>query len=130
MSETFGQYLKELRKSKGYTVRQLSTYSNVSHAYISQLENDERGIPSPKILKKLHGPLGVTFEELMIKAGHLKEPSENEEEYDFRTDPTISPELHELLETLSTLPLEEQVEIINQALIYAAGKKARSRSSK
>lgn len=67
----FGEYLKELRKKKKLTIRQLDTYSGVSHSYISQMERGERGVPKPEILQKLSKPLGVKYEELMGKAGYL-----------------------------------------------------------
>lgn len=67
----FGVYLKRIRKAKKMTIRQLELYSNVSNAYISQLERGDRGIPSPDILKKLSQPLGVDYNELMEKAGYI-----------------------------------------------------------
>lgn len=67
----FGSYLKRIRKEKKLTIRQLELYSKVSNAYISQMERGERGVPSPEILKKLSKPLGVSYEDLMMAAGHL-----------------------------------------------------------
>lgn len=67
----FGQYLKEVRKRRKLTIRQLDTYSGVSHSYISQMERGERGVPSPEILRKLSKPLGVEYEELMERAGYI-----------------------------------------------------------
>jgi transcriptional regulator with XRE-family HTH domain len=68
---TFGQYLLELRKKKKLTTRELADISNVSQSYISHVENGRKGIPSPDVLKKLFMPLGVTYLELMERAGHL-----------------------------------------------------------
>jgi transcriptional regulator with XRE-family HTH domain len=70
-AKEFGGFLKELRKKRKLTIRQLDTYSGVSHSYISQIERGERGVPKPEILKKLSKPLGVEYEELMEKAGYL-----------------------------------------------------------
>lgn len=70
-AKEFGGYLKELRKKRKLTIRQLDTYSGVSHSYISQIERGERGVPKPEILKKLSKPLGVEYEELMEQAGYL-----------------------------------------------------------
>lgn len=69
----FGKYLRHIRKLKKMTIRQVELYSNVSNAYISQLERGERGIPSPAIIEKLSKALGVDYEEMMEKAGHIKE---------------------------------------------------------
>lgn len=68
----FGEYLKSVRKEKGLTIRQVEAYSGVSNAYLSQLENGKRGIPSPEIIKKIHKPLGIDYNELMSKAGYLE----------------------------------------------------------
>jgi DNA-binding XRE family transcriptional regulator len=68
--ETIGDYLKARRKEKGLTITQLSEISGVSHPYISQIENDKFK-PSPDILKKLVGPLGVPYMDLLHKAGYL-----------------------------------------------------------
>ncbi|MFC8688760.1 helix-turn-helix domain-containing protein [Brevibacillus porteri] len=67
----FGAYLKKLRKAKGLTLTQLGELIGYSNPYLSQIENGQKGIPSPEILKKLSGPLGVQHEVLMINAGHL-----------------------------------------------------------
>ncbi len=67
----FGDYFKNLRLDRKLSIRSLEKLSGVSNAYLSQIENGKRGIPSPEILKKLHEPLGVSYDELMEKAGHI-----------------------------------------------------------
>lgn len=69
--QLFGAYLRGLRKEKGFTIRQLEERTGVSNAYLSQLENGKRGLPSPEILMKIHEPLGVGYDELMEKAGYI-----------------------------------------------------------
>jgi SOS regulatory protein LexA len=71
MPQKFAAYLKELRKERGLSIRQLEKLSGVSNAYISLLENGKKGFPSPEILKKIHEPLGVSYDELMEKAGYI-----------------------------------------------------------
>ena len=70
-SSEFGGYLKKLREFKGLTVRKLEELSGVSSSYITNVENGKRSAPSPDILKKLAEPLGVSYAELMVKAGHV-----------------------------------------------------------
>lgn len=70
-AKEFGEYLKEKRTEKKLTIRQLELRSGVSNAYISQMERGIKDIPSPDILKKLSTALGVTYEDLMEKAGYL-----------------------------------------------------------
>ncbi|MFJ5716591.1 transcriptional repressor LexA [Neobacillus sp. NPDC093127] len=67
----FGSYIKALRTEKGLSIRQLRDKTGVSNAYFSHLENGKRGIPSPEILMKIHEPLGVSYDELMEKAGYI-----------------------------------------------------------
>ncbi|WP_128893732.1 helix-turn-helix domain-containing protein [Longirhabdus pacifica] len=67
----FYEKLKDIRKLKGYTIREVSDRSGVSSAYISQLENGNRSIPSPDILKKLSDGLNISYSELMNVAGYI-----------------------------------------------------------
>jgi transcriptional regulator with XRE-family HTH domain len=69
----FGEYLNHLRRKKMLTLSMLSEQSDVSHSYLSQVENGKKPAPSPEILAKLAGPLGVTQTELMLIAGYLKD---------------------------------------------------------
>ncbi|MFD2671832.1 helix-turn-helix domain-containing protein [Marinicrinis sediminis] len=74
----FYQQLKGLRKRRGYTIREVSDRSGVSSAYISQLENGNRGIPSPEILMKLSEGLNISYGELMQIAGYLENQEHQE----------------------------------------------------
>ncbi|UJF31554.1 helix-turn-helix domain-containing protein [Paenibacillus hexagrammi] len=68
----FYDKLKDMRKLKGFTIRELADRSGVSAAYISQLENGNRGIPSPDVLMKLSEGLNTSYSELMEIAGYLE----------------------------------------------------------
>jgi len=70
----FYSKLKDMRKLKGFTIRELADRSGVSAAYISQLENGNRGIPSPDVLMKLSEGLNYSYAELMEIAGYLEPP--------------------------------------------------------
>ncbi|HEX7057329.1 MAG TPA: helix-turn-helix transcriptional regulator [Bacilli bacterium] len=74
----FYEGLKKIRKMRGYTIREVSKRSGVSHGYISQLENGVRNVPSPEILLKLADALEYSYEELMKIAGYLAEDPEQE----------------------------------------------------
>lgn len=67
----FGKIIKDARLSRRLTIRKVEAQSGVSNAYISQLENGMRDIPSPKIIKKLAPSLGLEYEFLLRSAGHL-----------------------------------------------------------
>ncbi|MFE5319131.1 helix-turn-helix domain-containing protein [Paenibacillus sp. NPDC056579] len=68
----FYEQLRDMRKLKGFTIRELADRSGVSAAYISQLENGNRGVPSPDVLMKLSEGLNTPYGELMEIAGYLE----------------------------------------------------------
>jgi transcriptional regulator with XRE-family HTH domain len=70
---SLGQFLKSLREQRSLGVRELERRSGVPASYITNIESGKRDNPSPDILKKLAGPLGVPYEKLMIEAGYLEE---------------------------------------------------------
>ena len=54
MSETaLGFLLRELRKDRGHTLREVSQLSAVDHAYVQRLETGEKTSPSDEVLAKL-----------------------------------------------------------------------------
>ena len=95
--ESFGAYMRRLRKSKGLTLKQVETQAKVSNAYISQIERGLRNPPHPDILKRLARAYDVQHRELLIAAGYLEEDSAEtakrrqiEVAYEHvRTDPTF-----------------------------------------
>lgn len=101
----FGLYLKKKRKERKLTVRQLDLKSGVSHSYISQMENGARGIPSPEILQKLSGPLGVDYNELMKEAGYIN----GVEVKNTKTAEEISNEIMKLLNSNHALTVNDHV---------------------
>lgn len=68
---TFGTYLRELRKSRRLTLRQLALYSGVSQSYLSQIERGRRGRPSAEVATRLAGVLKVPVTDLLVAAGYL-----------------------------------------------------------
>ena len=64
-----GEYIKELRETKKFSINQLALYAEVSPAHISRIERGLRDA-SPDILKKLYPHLGVSYDDLMDKAGY------------------------------------------------------------
>lgn len=68
--EKYGEYFKALRNAKGLTLREVERATNVSNAYLSQLESGKIKQPSPINLHKLAQFYGVPYELLMEKVGY------------------------------------------------------------
>ena len=93
---TFGNWLRETRLKRGFSVRKLAHMAGIGEAYLSQIETGQRGTPSARILKKLAGPLGVTEEEIIREAGYL-EPSEKSPAIDWTY--RFPPDLQDFIRT-------------------------------
>lgn len=68
--EQVGNYFKALREAKGLTLREVEKQTDVSNAYLSQLEKGKVKQPSPLMLHKLATVYGVPYEQLMEKVGY------------------------------------------------------------
>lgn len=77
LEKEFGSYLRYLRDLRGLSITELSRKSTVSPSYISRLEHGGRKPPKPDVLKRLAPHLGIGYNELMLKAGHLVESDED-----------------------------------------------------
>ena len=71
----FGQYLKGLRDKSGLSLRDVEEKIGISNAYLSQLENGKRGLPSENVLRELARVYKVPFAEIWIVAGIKKAES-------------------------------------------------------
>ena len=67
--KTFGQYLKELRRSSSKSQRALAEYCELDYTYVSKIENDRMTPPSPESLKKMALFLEVPYSEMLAAAG-------------------------------------------------------------
>ncbi|EGS9999210.1 helix-turn-helix transcriptional regulator [Clostridium perfringens] len=57
---SIGKNLREIRRTKGFTMKELSNKSGVSQSYISDLENEKNNKPSIDILIKLANALEIS----------------------------------------------------------------------
>jgi HTH-type transcriptional regulator, competence development regulator len=74
---TFGSFLRDLRKSRGFTLRDVEriTEGQISNAYLSQLETGGIERPSAMKLHRLASAYAVDYNVLMEKAGFIAESS-------------------------------------------------------
>lgn len=55
----FGNEIKKIRKSKGFTLRQAALQSKVNPGYLSRLENGKQNLPKVETLERLAKGLGI-----------------------------------------------------------------------
>ena len=72
-------FLRTARDRKGLTLRAVEQATEVSNAYLSQLESGKIKQPSPVVLHKLSQLYGVSYADAMRFAGYPV-PDENERE--------------------------------------------------
>ncbi len=59
----FGKRVRELRREKGVTQKQMADSIGVSSAYLSALEHGRRGIPSWGLVQKIIGYFNVIWDD-------------------------------------------------------------------
>lgn len=74
---TFGEYIKSIRVDKGLSLREVARRSDISHPYLSQLENGKNTSPTPDIIRKLAKGLNLGYLELLQIAGYGDEANQH-----------------------------------------------------
>lgn len=97
MEKTFGQILKDLRRSKSISQRELATAIGLDFSYISKIENDRLPAPSAKTIEKISEVLEVPKEILLARSGKLSD--------ELKEALTSSPEAVKFLSEVSALNL-------------------------
>ncbi len=73
--ETFGDFVRDRRRSAQLSLRQLAEQTGVSNPYLSQIERGLRK-PSAQVLQQLAKALRVSAETMYVRAGML-DPDED-----------------------------------------------------
>jgi HTH-type transcriptional regulator, competence development regulator len=70
VKQTFGQVIRQARKDKGYTQRQVAKMLRIDFTYLSKLENDRADYPAKEdVIRSLAQKLERDEEELIFLAG-------------------------------------------------------------
>lgn len=78
MEHTFGKLIREARKDKGYSQRELSKLLGLDFTYLSKLENDRTDYsPKEDVIRSLARNLDLDEEELIFLAGRIPQQDEN-----------------------------------------------------
>lgn len=80
MMSSLGSSLKDARKNVGLTLRQVEEMTDISNAYLSQLENDKIKNPSVNILSKLSSLYKVSLKTLLSNAKMIDKKEAHQEE--------------------------------------------------
>jgi transcriptional regulator with XRE-family HTH domain len=90
--EALGSLLRSQRAAAELSLRELAELTNVSNAYLSQLERGQHE-PSLSVLRSIASALGVPLESLLVQAGLLErdgEPPVRDTEAAILNDPELS----------------------------------------
>ncbi len=114
---TVGKFLKEAREEKGLSLRAVETQTQISNAYLSQLESYKIKEPSPNLLFKLCEFYGISYETAMELVG-----------YPLPVDTTKEPALRKLAARLGEVTSDEEEELADY-LKYLRSRRRRSNKS-
>ena len=70
--ETLGTVLKSTRERVSLTLREVELATDISNAYLSQLENDKIKKPSASVLYKLADLYKINLDELLVASGIIE----------------------------------------------------------
>lgn len=76
---TLGAFIRAQREMANLSLRQLSTMSEISNAYLSQIERDLHE-PSLRVIKRVGKALGIAPETLLSRAGLIRDEEEPDQE--------------------------------------------------
>ena len=82
--EELGRYLKQLRKIKGLSLREVDKLSDISYTHLNMIENGKRNV-TPALLRNLAQLYNVDYLDLYEKAGYI-DLIEDEKKSKIRTD--------------------------------------------
>ena len=69
-----GETLREVRKERGLTLRQVAEGAHVSVSYLAEIERGEKD-PSSKVLESIAEGLGIEVSGLLIRIATALEPT-------------------------------------------------------
>lgn len=77
MEKSFGQLLKEIRRSKSISQRELASTVGVDFSYISKIENDRLPPPAAETIESICQALGIASDILLSYSGKVTDEIKN-----------------------------------------------------
>ncbi len=119
-NQPLGTYLRELRRARRLTLREVEEKSTVSNSYLSQVENGRILQPSPHVLQNLAAAYDVPYEHLMARAGYIRpaqappsSPTVQEAPGVYTTDPDAGARSGWAFSIPDDLSADEEIELQN-----------------
>ena len=73
MSTSFGQRVREMRKARGLSQKELAAKASIDFTYLSKIENARRLPPRERVIRAMAVALQIDEGELMTLAGKVPE---------------------------------------------------------
>ncbi len=90
MVQSFGQLIRQARKDKGYSQRELAKLVELDFTYLSKLENDRADYPPKEdVIRSLARWLNLNEEELIFLAGRIPHHDEDFLKQNYKTMPAL-----------------------------------------
>ena len=90
MLQSFGQLIRQARKDKGYSQRELAKLVDLDFTYLSKLENDRADYPPKEsVIRSLAHQLNLDAEELIFLAGRIPERDEELLKQNYKAMPAL-----------------------------------------
>lgn len=87
---TFGKVIRQSRKDKGFSQRELAHRIDVDFTYLSKLENDRSEYaPKEEVIRSLAAHLDLDEEELIVLAGRMPQAYEEFLKQNYKTMPAL-----------------------------------------
>ena len=90
MNQNFGKLIRQARKDKGYSQRELAKLLKLDFTYLSKLENDRASYaPKEEVIRGLARHLDLDQEELIFLAGRIPHQEEDLLKQHYKSMPTL-----------------------------------------
>jgi transcriptional regulator with XRE-family HTH domain len=126
---TVGEYMRRLRRRKGWTLLELARETGLSYSHLSRLEND-KNLPNPETVVKLAGALDGDMDQMLALAKCLPQevldllaPGRTVIELGHLPDPDLSP--NKRLHYMELYKAKDAAKQEAAALVLSQGKPAR-----
>lgn len=90
MDQNFGSLIRQARKDKGYSQRELADKLGLDFTYLSKLENNRADYPpKEEVIRALATHLDLDAEELIFLAGRIPQNDEEFLKQHYKNMPTL-----------------------------------------